>query len=281
MLLSHLRVRPFVITVSNPHQGKRNDEVFFLLAPEMRTPPRHRRIGFGQETLSTEADQALKAPERRRDRQCASTFRRRVGLIDIVCVDNRQRGRLLDLLFYKLEGEGTSLFALMDAAREPRVLQAVVESGLDHECLFAGDLDPAMRAAAPYIVRLVHGSLACERLIVESWGRQWGIFVSARVGLRMVRQHLRTFLRVQTEDRRKLLFRYYDPRVLRTFLPTCDFGQLWQIFGPIQRFDMEAPDSGQLLRFRVIPEPGPSFKLRTWTYGLSAEEHAVDDHGPS
>ncbi len=195
-------------------------------------------------------------------------------------MDNRQKNRLLDLLFYKLEGEGTSLFALMDAAREPRVLQAVAESGLDHECLFSGDLDPAMRAAAPYIVRLVHGSLSCERLIVESWGRQWGMFVSARVGLRMVRQHLRTFLRVQTEDRRKLLFRYYDPRVLRVFLPTCDVGQLWQIFGPIQRFDMEAPDDARLLRFRLDTKPWAATALRSWTYPLSESRDADDDRGP-
>jgi hypothetical protein len=202
-------------------------------------------------------------------------------LIDMPCVDNRQKSRLLELLFYKLEGEGTSLFALMDGAREPRVLRAVAESGLDHECLYAGDLDPEVKAAAPYIVRLVHGSLACERLIFESWGRQWGMFISARIGLRMVRRHLRTFLRVQTEDRRKLLFRYYDPRVLRVFLPTCDPGQLWKVFGPIQRFDMEAPDAGRLMRFRLIPEPRSSFALRTWTYPLSEQEEAADDRGPA
>jgi hypothetical protein len=195
--------------------------------------------------------------------------------------DDRQKRRLLDLLFYKLEGEGTSLFALMDAAREPRVLKAIAESGLDHECLLSGDLDPAIRAAAPYIVRMAHGSLGCERLILESWGRQWGMFVSARVGLRTVHHHLRTFLRVQTEEHRKLLFRYYDPRVLRVFLPTCDTGQLWQIFGPIQRFDTEAPDSGQLLRFRIDPGSGSSLALRSWTYPLSAQEDADDDQGPS
>ncbi len=196
-------------------------------------------------------------------------------------MDDKQSKRLFDLLFYKLDGEGTSLFALLDGSRDPRVLKAIVESGLDRECLLSGDLVPALQAAAPYIVRLRHGSLACEKLIGEMWGKSWGMFVAAQVGLRMVHRHLRTFLRVQTEDRRKLLFRYYDPRVLRVFLPSCDPGQLWQIFGPIQRFDMETPDSNQLLRFRIVPEPGRSLVLRSWTYPLSGLENAADDHGLS
>jgi hypothetical protein len=194
-------------------------------------------------------------------------------------VDDKQSKRLLDLLFYKLDGEGTSLFALMDGSRDPRVLKAIVESGLDHECLLSGDLDPALRAAAPHIVRLMYGSLAFEKLIGEAWGQSWGMFVAARVGMRMVRRHLRTFLRVQTSDRRKLLFRYYDPRVLRVFLPTCDPAQLWQIFGPIQRFDMEGADSSQFLRFRIVPEPGRSLVLRSWSYPLSGLENAADDQG--
>jgi hypothetical protein len=84
---------------------------------------------------------------------------------------------------------------------------------------------------------------------------------------------------VQTADRRKLLFRYYDPRVLRVFLPTCDPAQLWQIFGPIQRFDMEGADSSQFLRFRIVPEPGRSLVLRSWSYPLSGLENAADDQG--
>ena len=37
-----------------------------------------------------------------------------------------------------------------------------------------------------------------------------------------------------------LVFRYYDPRVLRPYLPTCTETELDFVFGPVQRFLVEA-----------------------------------------
>lgn len=196
-------------------------------------------------------------------------------------MDEKHTQRLLDLLFYRFEADGTSLFALLDAARDPRVFKLLNEFGLERECLFSGRLDPALRAASPYILRIMPGSSICQTLIEQGWGQSWGIFLAARAGMHEVRHHLRTFLQVQTEDRKKLFFRYFDPRVMRVFLPTCDATQLRQIFGPIQRFDMEGPDSSQLLRFRIIPEPDAPMTLRSWTYPLSDLQDAVDDRGSS
>jgi hypothetical protein len=196
-------------------------------------------------------------------------------------VNDQQRQRLQDLLFFRYEAEGTSLFAVLDAARDPQVWKALGELGLERECLFAGRLAPVLQAASPYIVRLMPGSLAFEKVLELGWGNAWGIFLAARTGMREVRRHLRTFLRVQTEDRKTLFFRYYDPRVLRVFLPTCDAAQLEQIFGPIQRFDMEAPDGSHLMRFRAVAEPGAPLTLRSWNYDLANVEVQADDHGAS
>jgi len=46
-----------------------------------------------------------------------------------------------------------------------------------------------------------------------------------------MRQHFRRFITVHDESGKPLLFRYYDPRVLRTFLPTCNAKELAEIFG--------------------------------------------------
>jgi len=194
-------------------------------------------------------------------------------------VDDRQTQRLLDLLFYRFETEGTSLFALLDAARDPRIYGRIRHSGLDYSCLFTGQLSEELLTAAPYILQIAPGSLTFPRLLEEGWGLGWGIFFAARAGLFEVRRHLRRLLQVQTEHHKRLFFRYYDPRVLRIFLPTCAPAQLSQVFGPIQRFDMEAEDSSQLLRFRLIPEPSAPANLRTWTYALSASQDADDDRG--
>ena len=48
---------------------------------------------------------------------------------------------------------------------------------------------------------------------------------------------------VQLPERRKAYFRFYDPRVLRTFLPVCDAEQTTAMFAAVSAFvaESEAP----------------------------------------
>jgi hypothetical protein len=48
-----------------------------------------------------------------------------------------------------------------------------------------------------------------------------------------------------------MMFRYYDPRVLRRFLPTCNGGQLKALFGKIDSFFVESETGNELTRFHV------------------------------
>lgn len=196
-------------------------------------------------------------------------------------MDETHKQRLLDLLFFRFEREGTSLFALLDGARDPRIYQTLIFSDLEHACLFGGELSTAAKAAAPYLVRLVPGSRSVERLIDDGWGHSWGLFLASRVGLWELRRHLRGLLEVEMPDGPRRFFRYFDPRVLRAFLPTCDVVQLREMFGPVERFDLEAPDGSGLSRYRLVPEPSAPASLRSWTYSLSELElqQAPDDHG--
>lgn len=64
-----------------------------------------------------------------------------------------------------------------------------------------------------------------------------------------LRAHFRRLTMVQTEARKRLLFRFYDPRVLLPFVMTCDAPQLLELFGPVERFIVEAaqPDTMKAL----------------------------------
>ena len=194
-------------------------------------------------------------------------------------MEDKQTQRLVELLFYRYETEGTSLFALLDAARDPAIYQAIRYSGFEHQCLFTGQLSADLQAASPYLLRIVPDTLTFPKLLEQGWGRSWGLFLAARAGIFTVRRHLRTLLEVRTQDRQKLFFRYYDPRVLRLFLPTCDAAQLNRFFGPIHRFDMETPDGSQLLRFRLEHRPLLPVSLRSWSYPLAERRDADDDRG--
>lgn len=67
------------------------------------------------------------------------------------------------------------------------------------------------------------------------------------VTLTQQRLHFKKRLRVQTEAGRQPAFRYYDPRVLNIYLPTCTGQELRTFFGPVTRLLAEGAysvDSG-------------------------------------
>jgi Domain of unknown function (DUF4123) len=108
---------------------------------------------------------------------------------------------------------------------------------------------------APYLVRLPKGARLLKQLVLEGWGKGWGIYLTCQRPFDEVRTHLRRFLMVmndQTEER--MFFRFYDPQALRLFLPTCAPRQKAQFFGEIGAFLAENKD-GEVLRFGAGATP--------------------------
>src|ERR1035438_6111751 len=89
-----------------------------------------------------------------------------------------------------------------------------------------------------------------EWILSKGWGNHWGIFAIADADLQVMRQHLRRFLTVYDEKGKPLLFRFYDPRVMRVYLPTCNAEELGAIFGPVASYVLEDESSKTLLRFQ-------------------------------
>ena len=73
--------------------------------------------------------------------------------------------------------------------------------------------------------------------------------------------HLRTFLKVYGPDLKPLYFRYYDPRVLRVYLPTCNDQELQTVFGPVLRYLLEDEDPATLLKFWIDRDEYQSEKV--------------------
>jgi hypothetical protein len=144
--------------------------------------------------------------------------------------------------------EGAHLYAILDGAAVSDLRQAIDQHGVQSICLLRGELDPELAQAAPYLVSLDSEVAFLAWLLAEGWGKHWGIFASARADFRTLRQHLRSLLYVYGPENEPLFFRYYDPRVLRAFLPTCDQRELADLFGPVDRYMMEAEDDQRLLK---------------------------------
>lgn len=143
------------------------------------------------------------------------------------------------------------IWTVLDAARDDGIYSAVNRTYQEKCCLYAGTLPWQLEMAAPYLVQLDKDDDRFTNYVLDNgWGRSWGIFLRSEASIETLRRHLRGFLRVKDEAGKFLVFRYYDPRVLRVYLPTCRADELRTVFGPIDTYLLEAPDGSGMIEYR-------------------------------
>ncbi len=153
---------------------------------------------------------------------------------------------------YLFAEAGKHVFVILDGASVPQLLAKLEIQRPDYFCLYRGELTPDMAAVAPYLVELRPETPFTDWIIARGWGNHWGIFALSVADLRTMRAHLRTFLTVYDMEGKPLLFRYYDPRVLRLYLPTCNAQELQVVFGPVESYLLEDEDSQTMLSFKFV-----------------------------
>jgi len=156
--------------------------------------------------------------------------------------------RLLSTLWPTGESSANDVFAVLDGARDVRIASRV-EGYLDQKaCLYEGTLPRELQKAAPHLLRLFHDDYFCRQLLKDGWGASWGVFAIAPTSLTSLRRHFRKFMVVRGPTGNRLVFRWYDPRVLRIYLPTCTADELRTVFGPIEAFIVEGTEAGTAQR---------------------------------
>lgn len=141
-------------------------------------------------------------------------------------------------------------YAVLDGAAAKGLLELVRKHNPPHYCLYRGELPPDVAEVAPYLVELRQDDPVTQAILAQGWGQHWGIFVRTPADVRAMRQHFRSFVMVTGPDGRPLYFRFYDPRVLRAFMPTCNRREAATLFGPVRSYLLEAED-GSILRLRL------------------------------
>lgn len=143
------------------------------------------------------------------------------------------------------------LYALLDAARENRVPTMLRNIPEHSDCLYEGQKARDLAPFAPYLVEMEGDSPFLKELAMQAVGGAYCVFLSSKLPYDEMRRHFRHFLMVQTEDGKEVYFRFYDPRVLRVFLPNCTPEELKTFMGPIQSFWVEAREPGIVSRFSL------------------------------
>lgn len=167
---------------------------------------------------------------------------RRAALREPVLSDTAVE-RILELLV----DSDSFLYAIVDTARDPHLLELLRTHWDLHYSLYDGAAGEALDEAAPYLVALTPDSPLLRTLIHLYWGKSWGVLLQSRADFRTVRKQLRKFLMVSEESGRRLYFRFYDPRVLRTYALTCTRDEIVDFFGPIRNFILESATRDEML----------------------------------
>lgn len=156
----------------------------------------------------------------------------------------------------------TIQYILVDGARAGYDIHTLKELNPNFMSLYKGESEQEFEGIAPYLFTWPENNRFSSWICKNSWGSASCILLNSNQTFRDSWQHFRKFLLVKTEDNQELYFRFYDPRVLKIFLPTCDKEQIIEFFGPIQHFIVEGDSKEEAIEFshqngelkqRVIP----------------------------
>jgi hypothetical protein len=140
------------------------------------------------------------------------------------------------------------LYVLLDAARVGPRMEEAFSLNKEYDSLYRLSSQQNLATVAPFIFSAKPGSPFFDWYLENGPGNFWGVLLSSAVSMDELHKHFRKFLMVSTEDRKKVYFRFYDPRVLKMFLPTCNAQQILEFFGPVKHLLLEG-EQNEFLKY--------------------------------
>src|SRR4051812_23818547 len=96
-------------------------------------------------------------------------------------------------------------YVLLDAARSNRVWRLIRSCGERALVLYEGRIEPEIAEVAPYLIPADRESGVAETIAESGWGGAWGVFCASQASPAELRRHLRKFLTVVTEKKKRML----------------------------------------------------------------------------
>jgi len=122
-------------------------------------------------------------------------------------------------LWASFEQQNLRLFACVDAAKIPNILEVLEAEGLRHACLFSGREAEDYGAVAPWIVEIPLHERILDRFFSVNpemsafWQFDGAIFVQSNANFDGMRSHLRRLTKIPRVDNKSVFFRFWDPLV--------------------------------------------------------------------
>ncbi len=147
--------------------------------------------------------------------------------------------------------ERSRLYCVLDAAFVPDLPARADEAGIPSYSLLKGELSPELAFFAPRLIFLPPVNAFTEWFLASSFHGCRGVLARSSCSWAEACRHFRSLTRAYDESGNSFTFRFYDPRVLRRYLPTCTAEELQLFFGNVDAFFAESEDGAGLLRFTL------------------------------
>lgn len=141
----------------------------------------------------------------------------------------------------------TRVYGLVDGARDERIVPLLRAEGNEHRCLYGEGLPRPLARVAPHLVAMGSDRPFAGYFARLGHGHDWGVLLRSTASIDELAEHFAGLTHVLMPDGSEALFRFYDPRVLRVFLPACNEEELRRVFGPVRAFLIEQEDGGWLV----------------------------------
>lgn len=145
-----------------------------------------------------------------------------------------RRHALRERLLALRSPEAQNLYAVLDLARDPYLFAAMLE-GFDAErrCLFRGRAKEELGDRTAWIARIDPEQGLLDWLLEEGWGRRAFSLMTSPLTIHRFVSHVRKFTKVRDDAGEEHFFRFYDPQVLRQYLPVFGPGEHAMFFRSI------------------------------------------------
>jgi hypothetical protein len=142
------------------------------------------------------------------------------------------------------------LYAIVDGAQAVDLAFTARLMGHGVYTLFLGPIAEVAARVGPCLVALGDRSAFLEKWS-DALGSHAGVLFESSADLTRLCAHLRHVFVATDEERQEYFFRFYDPRVLRAFLPTCRPDELDEFFGPIARWLAEDESGAAIAAYSI------------------------------
>lgn len=159
---------------------------------------------------------------------------------------------------------GRKLMAILDGAEGDNVHEFLSRSGQRSQSLYQGRQQEELGRASPYLVEFDRELEPLVWALRSFWGTSTMLFLGGADSFEEVRRQFRQFLLVELPDGKTAYFRFYDPRVLQTYLPTCSSEEAARWFQHAQWYACEGePGTIRFYDFREnsVRESKVSFRV--------------------